>query len=176
MKNLILIPVLLVIVGGCSTIDVDTDYDREADFSGYRTFDWAPADMMKIHKGYSELTDRRIRGAITEALAAEGIRRSPTNPGLLVAFHTGVQERTEYRDAGFGAGYGRGPYHVGLNRSRVEEHRYLEGTLMVDLVDAEKNELVWRGRATGVVGDYEHQESRIREAVTKIFERYPPEK
>ena len=114
--------------------------------------------------------------AIEDALLAEGIRHSGTKPQLIVAYHTGVQERSEYRDTGWGVGHSGYGYSAGYSRSRVEEVRYLEGTLMVDLVDAEKNSLVWRGRATGVVGDYEQQESRIVEAVTAMFERYPPVK
>ena len=176
MKNPLLWSALVVFFAGCSTIDIDTDYDREADFGSFRTFEWAPPPSMKIHPGYSQLTDRRIRAAIENALLAEGIRHSATKPQLIVAYHTGVQERTEYRDSGWGVGHSGYGYSAGYSRSRVEEVRYLEGTLMVDLVEAAENSLVWRGRATGVVGDYEQQESRIAEAVNAMFERYPPVK
>jgi len=173
-KTPLLCAALVVVFAGCSTFSVDSDFDESADFASYRSFDWAPTEGMRVAKGYTELTDRRLRNALTEALAAKGIRHSSTKPDLLVAYQTGVQERTEYRDTGWGLSHGGRGYAVGVNRSNIEERRYLEGTLMVDLIDADRNSLAWRGRATGVVGDYENQESRIREAVELIFERYPP--
>ena len=45
---------------------------------------------------------------------------------------------------------------------------------MVDLIDSAGNQLVWRGKAIGVVGDYDSQEARIREAVMEMFKKYPP--
>lgn len=174
MKTALILPALAMLVAGCSTIDVDMDHDPTADFASYATFDWAPAGMMKVHSGYNELLDQRIRKAVVKALAAENIRPSKDAPQLLVAYHTGVRERTEYRDTGWSTRYGGRGYSVGFGHSTIEERNYLEGTLLVDLVDREKNQLVWRGRATGVVGDYDSQEARINEAVTKMFERYPP--
>ena len=55
---------------------------------------------------------------------------------------------------------------------RVES--YKEGTLIIDLVDAERRELVWRGTATGAVSDLTQAEKKLFGAVGRIFEAFPP--
>jgi hypothetical protein len=54
---------------------------------------------------------------------------------------------------------------------------YDAGTLLIDLVDARTNRLVWRGWAEGsvdgVIDNQEWMEARIDEAVTRILERLP---
>jgi hypothetical protein len=49
------------------------------------------------------------------------------------------------------------------------------GTLIVDLVDVETSELVWRGRASDTIDrDAEAREEQLHLAVTKMFENFPP--
>lgn len=174
MKTLVLTAAAAALLAACSTISVDTDYDKTADFSQFQTFDWAPPAAMRIAGEYNQLTDQRIRAALTDALSAKGIEQAPGNPQLLVAFHTGVRERTEVFNTGWGGGYSGYGYWPGYGHSNIETRNYTEGTLMVDLIDAGEKRLVWRGKAVGVVGDYESQESRIREAVMEMFKKYPP--
>jgi Domain of unknown function (DUF4136) len=48
-------------------------------------------------------------------------------------------------------------------------------TLIVDLVDAKHNRLVWRGIATNtLVQDYSKAEKKAEAATRKMFARYPP--
>ena len=54
---------------------------------------------------------------------------------------------------------------------------YTEGTLIVDMIDKERNELVWRGEATKAVSETTDQskvQERIRKVVDKLLEAYPP--
>jgi Domain of unknown function (DUF4136) len=50
--------------------------------------------------------------------------------------------------------------------------------LTVDLVDAKKKELVWRGQATvdSVSNSQKGDEKQILECVKKMFKQFPPEK
>jgi len=185
-RNLRSLTAVLVLLAGCSTISVDTDYDKNADFAKYRTFRWISRSAMRFDGEFNQLTDQRIRAAITDVLRARGIEEQAEGAQLTVAYHTGSRERTEVYSSGWGGGgyyggyraggYGAGGYGYwpGYGHSSIETRTYVEGTLMVDLIDAEAKQLVWRGKAVGVVGDYESQEARIREAVTEMFKKYPP--
>ncbi len=47
--------------------------------------------------------------------------------------------------------------------------------MIVDLVDAERTCLVWRGHATDTVSsDSEARDRQLREAVARMFEDFPP--
>ena len=53
----------------------------------------------------------------------------------------------------------------------------LIGTMVVDIADAKKNQMVWRGIATKEVNTQANPEKRdksINEAAKKIFKNYPP--
>ena len=54
-----------------------------------------------------------------------------------------------------------------------------EGTILVDIADAENKQIIWRGWAqfdiTRALADPEVMERAIEEAIRKMFEHFPPE-
>ena len=69
---------------------------------------------------------------------------------------------------------GRGLGHHDDRRAR---HEILIGTLVVDVADAKKSELVWRGMGVKEVDTQAKPDKRdknINQAVEKIFKNYPP--
>ncbi|HEX9652733.1 MAG TPA: DUF4136 domain-containing protein [bacterium] len=173
MKSLFVVICLVAAASlmGCSPISVKTDYDHEIDFVKYKTFKWMPhpekggRDMVRENS----LLDKRIRRAVERELTAKGYELIESGrPDALLAYHVGVRERVDVSTVGYG--YWRGRFR---GRSAYVD-RYKEGTLIIDFVDPELQQLVWRGAATGVIGSLEESEERINESVTKIFEKYPP--
>jgi hypothetical protein len=57
----------------------------------------------------------------------------------------------------------------------IDVHTYTEGTLIVDLIDAKEEQLVWRGSGTGVVGNQEKIKEKAGEAIQKILADFPPQ-
>ena len=50
------------------------------------------------------------------------------------------------------------------------------GSLLLDIVDTDSNQLVWRGLATdSIPGKSEKIEKKIYKAVDKLFRHFPPE-
>jgi hypothetical protein len=78
-------------------------------------------------------------------------------------------------------GYGRGwgGYGYGGMGGTTDVYQYDETTLVIDMYDASKKEMVWRGTVTGVVKDepdQEKQQENINNVVSKMLEDFPPEK
>jgi hypothetical protein len=177
-RSLLITGLCALLLTACSTIATDHDFDEQADFSAYRSFQWIPASAETVADPLeiSQLQDRRIRAAIERELAGKGITAVAGSPNLIVAYSTRTSQKTEVYDRGYG-GYGYRGYHGSYMRpTSIDVYQYEEGTLIVDLIDAEKKQLVWRGKATGVVGNYENSEKQINEAVQKLFLNYPPKK
>ncbi len=163
------------LVSGCSGISVSTDFDPKVDFSAFKTYGWhaAPAGAAP-----NPLVDARIRRAVDDALPARGYRAaaSPAEADFLVAHRTAVQQRIEVSPSSAAVGYRSGRWGAAVGTG-ADVRTYDEGTLVLDFVDAKSKELVWRGTASGTVhGDLtpEEREARIREAVTKLLEKFPP--
>jgi len=164
----------LALLAGCSSISVNHDYDREADFASYKTYDWIPRPASATGVN-SSLNRERIRSAVENELQAKGLRQSSADPDLLLAFHVGVENRIEVTDWGYTY---PGRYY-GWGGRDIDVQQYREGTLVVDLINSSSKQLVWRGSAQGTLHDNptpEKREKNINNAVGKIFYNYPPKK
>ena len=174
MKAIKIIPILfLFILGSCSSIRVNSDYDKSVDFSQYKTYAFHKQGIDKVQ--ISEFDKKRILHAIDNELSKKGMTKSE-NPDLLVNILTKERERInvdQYNAGwGYGWGYGWNPYLWG---GRTYVSSTTEGTLYIDLIDAKKKELVWEGQGVGYLTEnYDKKESQINEYVSKILEQFPP--
>lgn len=163
---------LFLMSTSCSSIRVTADYDKKVDFNTYKTFAFFKTGIDKAE--ISDLDKRRILRAIEAELIAKGFTKSET-PDLLVSIFTKSQEQVNVYNSywgwgGFGPGWGWG---WGWNQPMVSTHT--QGTLYIDLIDANKKELIWQGMGTGYLSDcVEKKEERINEFVNKILAEYPP--
>ncbi|TDU43930.1 uncharacterized protein DUF4136 [Gelidibacter sediminis] len=178
-KIIKLVPVLMlfVLIASCSSVRVASDYDKNADFSQFKTFAFYKTGIDKAE--ISDLDKRRILRAIEAELLAKGYTKSE-NPDLLVSIFTKSREKvnvynSNYGYGPYGYGWGWSPYYWNSGYNSVSTST--EGTLYVDLIDANKKELVWQGMGVGYISQQmEKKEERIKEFVAKIMERYPPGK
>lgn len=157
-------------LGGCSTIDVATDYLPGTSFSAYKTFDFLPEQGLK-----NPFLRERAESAVTRELTAKGLTRVASGAALLVAMHGRFDTRTEIDTAGFGYRSRWGYWGAAGVHTTVREVPV--GTLIVDLVDGDRRELVWQGRASAVVsrgGTPESRQERIDEAMAELFAKFPP--
>ena len=176
MKTIKFLPVLLlVLLTSCSSVKVYDDYDKNVDFTQFKTYAFQKSGIDKVE--ISDLDKKRILRVIDEQMALKGFTKSE-NPDLLVNIFTKEREQVEVSQFnagwGYGWGYGWNPYMWGGN-STVSS--YVEGTLYIDLIDAKKRELVWQGQGVGVLTqNREKKEALINEFVAKILAQYPPVK
>ena len=177
MKTIKFLPVLLLFVlASCSSVRVYQDYDKNADFSQYKTYAYQKSGIDKVE--ISDLDKKRILKAIDEQMLAKGFTKSET-PDLLVNIFTKEREQVNVNqfNAGWGYGWGFGwnPFFFGGNSTSV--NRYTEGTLFIDLIDAKKKELIWQGEGAGTLTkNVDEKDAVIKEFVTKILAQYPPKK
>jgi hypothetical protein len=178
MKTIKFLPlVLLVVLTSCgSAIKVNYDYDKKATFEQYKTYAFHQKGVSQLK--ISDLDKRRILGAIEEEMLAKGFTKSET-PDLLINVFTEEHETvdvTSYNNNwGYGWGWGWNPYWGGGNTTSVS--KYVEGTLFIDFIDAQKKELVWQGQGSGVLTQKtEDKDQLIKDFVTKILAQYPPQK
>ena len=172
MKFKALLFLLVAAAVACSTLKTSADYDPKTDFSQYKTWAWKDTDSIK-----DTLWVQRIQSALDSELSKRGVRRDEQNPDLWVAVHARFTEQTQVTsyDTGWGYGYGWRYGGGGMTTTRVEQIPV--GTLIVDLADVKRKELVWRGTGTDTLNPQrspEEREKALQEALAKMFENYPP--
>jgi hypothetical protein len=165
---------LTLAAAGCSSISTTSDWDESYDFSALSTYAWTE---QALEGGVSEIMVRRMYAAVDDDLAAKGFSKKDVNTAdVLLAYHTGTQDRQQYDTYGYGAGGWWGGYWGG-GMTTTSVRTYTEGTLILDVVDRTKNELVWRGSATDTIDEMNSPEQRvqlIQEAVTELLKDFPP--
>ncbi|MGI0105646.1 DUF4136 domain-containing protein [Salinimicrobium sp. WS361] len=162
----------VLVMTSCSTVKVATDYDREVNFSQYQTYAFFKPGIDKAE--ISDLDKKRILRAIDEEMQQKGFTKSD-NPDLLISIFTKTKENVNIYNNAYGYGYGWGwnPWYWGSGYNTVSSTT--EGTLYIDLIDAEKKELVWQGMGTAALSSkVEQKQERINEIVEEILEKYPP--
>lgn len=173
----------LLLLSSCASVRVVSDYDSEADFNSYKSYAFYKTGIDKAQ--ISDLDKKRILHAIEEEMSSRGFVKS-NQPDLLVSIFTKEKERVDIYNNNFGWGWGwgwgygywnpylwGGPGYYGNNVSTRTE-----GSLYIDLIDTKNKALVWQGRGVGTLGsgqNIERKEQRIREFVSQILQKYPPD-
>ena len=180
--------VLMVALFGCgSGISVQSDWDPGVDFSAFNTF--AVLDEATGGGGLDQLTQNRIKTSISNTLQAKGMRQvdSADDADAAVGWQVTTEERSSFQTvntgwSNYGWGWNRG-WHgstmgVGMTTSQTTETRYEVGTLIIALVDVERDEMIFVGQGSKTLpsGNQtpEQAQARIDEAVAKILEDFPP--
>lgn len=172
--------ILLGMLAACASGPrVYTDADPATDFGSYQTFAFFETAGKQAEEQYTTLSGQRIEDAISAALEARGYRVDINNPDFLVNFHLKTEEKKQSTPPVYMGGYYgyRGGMYVGWP-GYVEPgytSSYTQGTLSVDFVDRQSNQMIWEGTAVGRVTSSvrEAPNESVRSAVASIFAKYP---
>ncbi len=166
--------VALTLVAACSSVDTEVDWDSGYDFTSLATYDWA---RQAPQPGVDALFEQRVREIADEVLTSKGFRRALAREAdFLVAWQAGVQTNQRYETYGYGIGGWYRGYPGGAWSTTVRH--YHEGTLILDVVDRARNELIWRGAASKTLdelGSPDEREVTLREAIKKMMVDFPPQ-
>ena len=173
----LLVLVLLASITGCSNLSVNYDYDQNVEWGKFKTYGWmaapqSPADPNSPLQN-TPLLQQRVHNSVDFEMQQRGITMAD-DPDLLVVYHIGTQEKIQVTDWG----YRYSDYYWGYGGRQIDVYQFTEGSLVIDLVDAETQNLVWRGTGTGVVDQSqkspEEMQDRANNVIQKIMESFPP--
>ncbi len=177
-----LAPLLALVLAGCSSIPVETDYNQSASFNSYQRYHWKE-DTSGSDSSISPFQAQRVRSQLQQLLDGQLYKEaSPKEkPDFLLRYYVSEQVqgyggRNRSRGS-IGLGGGSGGFGMGvsvgipLGGKRPERHF----VIIVDILDGATGQLSWRGSA---VVDASHSPEQIAADVEKatraIWEHYPP--
>ena len=159
-------------ISSCSPFQVKTDYAETADFNSYKTYKLR-IDDLKLN----DIDKDRVLNEVAKQLKMKGLLVAD-QPDLIVnvkAKHKKVQDIQSARPYGM-YGWG-GPYGWGVGMSRTWTSNYNQGALVLDLIDARTQKLIWQGSGTGIsVDSPKSKQKQIPQIVEEIMANYPPQK
>lgn len=171
-------------LAGCSSVEVKTKYDRSVDFSRFQSFAWEtpkPPEIVSIPVNIEVRT--RMREAINEQMSLKGLTLTEKeNADLIVRLRGRIKER-EASKQGKAVGTGTSSYlfepEVGLTdrpgtAPEGSYGGYRRGTLILEMLDPKQNEVIWSGRAKGVLNETASTDSQVDRFVGGLMDKFPP--
>lgn len=188
MKRVALLSIALVLLLGksASSQDVRYNFDKEADFSKFKTYKWV---VIKDAPSVDNILDKDIKGAIDTELATKGLSKVDSDDAdLLIAYQTAVGQEKQFSSYsstmggpgwGYGPGWGAGGWYGGGGSTMTtgQTSTIYVGQLDLDMYEASKKDIVWRGTASKTIDPKakpEKQQKNINKAVKKLLKNYPP--
>ncbi len=182
-RPLSLLAAVALATGACGGgIQVNSDWDPAADFSGIQTFAVLGARDNAV---IDQFTQQRIESAISTVMTAKGFREaaSADDADVVIGYQGVVDQRSSFQTVNTGwGGYGwgggwRGGWGGGVSTSRTTEQRYEVGTLIIGMANSEGN-LIFQSSGSKTLDERqvtpEQAQQRWNEAVETILRDFPP--
>jgi hypothetical protein len=178
----LLLTIVLLLLGISWSQDVRYNFDKDADFSKFKTYKWVELkDAAKV----DDIMDKNIKAAIDAELAAKGLTKTDADSAdLYVGYQAAVGQEKQFTsystDWGYGGGWYRGGwYGPSSSMTTGQTSTIYTGQLALDMYDSAHKDLVWRGvvsKTLDAKAKPEKQQKNLTKAVAKLLKKYPPEK
>ena len=166
----------LLLAACASSPKVFTNENPAAKFGAYKTYNYEQVLGTDDEKGYRSILSNYFISAMDRELATRGFSKSD-NPDLIVNFYVATEEKIRTTSTPtMGGYYGyRGGYYGAYGGYETRVTQYTEGTVNIDLVDNELDELAWEGVTVGRITDKvrENLELAVSTAVSDVMSTFP---
>ncbi len=172
---------VLAVAAGCSTANLNTEYNKEVDFSSYKTFallpfpSHVPGSAPGSAMGLGPLLQKTLR----DTLVSKGFTEVPMSEADFTAGIRGeVNPQLRVHDYGYNypvAPYWAGSYPYMRTTPMTSVSQYEEGVLIVEIFDAKTKELSWVGWSTRKRPEGASiNAERVQAGIIQILSDFPP--
>jgi Domain of unknown function (DUF4136) len=162
---------------GAAFAETHSDFTKSYPLQALKTF--AFKDQRRISRdplADNDIWANDVRQALRADLASHGLSEAASgHPDFYVAFYVGLRERYDLDAVGYGLPVFHGGFHRGWwgwpHGYDVWAVPYTESTVIVDLIDAHTNQLVWRGYDTDTL-NAKDPDKTLTKAVDNVVSRF----
>ncbi|TQV81505.1 DUF4136 domain-containing protein [Aliikangiella coralliicola] len=182
----VFVSLLGILISACAVKPpVTSDYDTSYDFGQLKTYAWIKGAEDKV----STLDNKRQANAIETILNRKGFREVANNEeaDFLLKTHTVTDKKTDvdhfYRTWGYHPYYHPNVFYPhfygGPHNGTTIVREYRIGTLVLDIVDRKKKQVVWRGTVAKPLGIYKNRSPEERATIAlsnaeHMLNSFPP--
>ena len=163
------------------------EYDHSIDFSAYRKYEWKEHPFLKNHPESSQFTvgSQLVQSKVNEILMKRGYQPvDGLEPEFYITHFITARMRQDthsmpasglYPDAYMwpGSWYTWSTAWFPTWDTYVEN--YVEGILLLDVVDAKTKKLLWRAACKAKIDEMRERHKDVEDAVKKALKSFPPE-
>ena len=162
----------MVLVTSCAPIYVNYDYEKQHDFTKYKTYNY----YSDLETGLSELDTKRLLSFMDETLKAKGFSLSST-PDLFINITSSEFHESQNSTVGVGVGGGGGNVGGGISIGIPIGQQNVNRQIIFDFIDENGIGLFWQAVSESSFNPNakpEQRESRLKAIVDKVLAGYPP--
>jgi hypothetical protein len=164
--------ILIVFVSSCAPIYVNYDYEKNADFSQYKTYNY----YSNIETGLSELDSKRLMDVLDTEMKIKGFSLSET-PDFYINIKSQDFQGVQQSSVGVGIGSTGRNFGGGLSMGIPIGQTNVNREIIIDFVDESNVGLFWQAVTEtnyNPKSTPERKEERFRTLVQKVLSGYPP--
>jgi len=188
MKRYVIHILLVLLISGCASNGANVDFDPSIDFSAFKSFAWSEATDEATNKSITAtpLVHQRVRESVETSLTSKGLQIvEAAQADMLITYHlsvavTGHTSSSVSVGVGRSRGGGGSRSSIGVSGSvPVGGRTVQEGTLVLVMIDAKTNSVIWQGSSSRQLSRSstpESQQALVNEVVNEILANYPPKK
>jgi hypothetical protein len=161
-----------VFISSCAPIYVNYDYEKNADFSQYKTYNY----YSNIETGLSELDSKRLMDVLDTEMKTKGFSLSET-PDFYVNIKSQEYQGVQQSSVGVGIGSTGRNFGGGLSMGIPIGQTNVNREIIIDFVDESNVGLFWQAVTEtnyNPKSTPERKEERFRTLVQKVLSGYPP--
>ena len=172
---------LLASVGCAPSYNVRTMAAPKVTLTEFHTFRLLPTPLPRdgrIPSGGDDpmvsnsITNRALRASVTSAFVSRGYTTADWMPDFAVAVYASAYEKLDLTQWQYG--YPAWPYSWWMRMPQQPMTQYQEGTVVVDVINPQTLDLIWRGSATATLGvDPNENTKELQKAAVAIVEKFP---
>jgi hypothetical protein len=177
---------LALIVAGCSSsggIESTYDYNREVNFSGYKTYAFISENPMAVSQAegaVNPMLQGRIMESIRVTMNGKGYNEvtDVETADMAIGFTVGSRDqiKVDTYPSSFHTGYSRRGYYYGYNYgTETRVRQYTEGQLAVDVFDVTSKNPAFHGVASKKItdSDRENQQQTLNAITAEALAGFP---
>ena len=170
------------LLAGCAS-SAHIEKDETVNFNKYKTFTWLHGEKGKL-ENQSDLTESKIRAAVTKEFEKIGWRESKNRPDVILDYDVLVERSSrQQNEPVYSQPYSRLIYNPYTRRYATiyypsqflgydsYERVIREGTITVTMLDAKTDKTVWQGWTTAEINNRNLTNKDIQKAVANIFKK-----
>ncbi len=163
---------LIVFITSCAPIYVNYDYEKNADFSQYKTYNY----YSNIETGLSELDSKRLMDVLDTEMKTKGFSLSET-PDFYINIKSQEYQGVQQSSVGVGIGSTGRNFGGGLSMGIPIGQTNVNREIIIDFVDESNVGFFWQAVTEtnyNPKSTPERKEERFRTLVQKVLSGYPP--
>jgi len=149
--------------------DVKYNFMPGTDFSKFHTYKWVTIEG-GAHP--NQIVDAQIKQAVDSQLAAKGLTKTDSDKAdLYIGYQIALDQEKQWN------AFGTGGMRWGGGMGTATSSTITNGSLVLDMYDPSKKQLVWTGNATKTLdpsGNQEKNQKNLDKAMQKLLKNYPP--